>query len=319
MSTEPQVIERTPEQAQQPAPPSPPPTDKLATLDNRPPEIQKFEFQQRSARLFAMSGLFADIKGQTVEQSLAQAFVKIALGDSMGFSPAEAMTGIDIIQGRVSVGSSLRAARMQRAGYDWDILQLDDKGCRLRLKLNGRPLMQEEIDGETGEVTEVPVIISFTAEDAARANLLGKDNYKKNPRNMFFARAITNAQRWFAPGVLGVDILSREEALDLDPLPSAPIPTREALPAELKRKSETEAIPQQPSSPETGTATAASTVSQSQPAEAQNSTDKSISTSETVLPSETKTPTQAGSTSPKEGLFEAPNPFANETKRGGRR
>jgi hypothetical protein len=42
------------------------------------------------------------------------------------------MTGIDIIQGRVSVGSSLRAARMQRAGYSWDILQLDDKGCRLR-------------------------------------------------------------------------------------------------------------------------------------------------------------------------------------------
>jgi hypothetical protein len=81
MSTEPQVIERTAETAQQPAASTATPTatDKLATIDNRPPEIQKFEFQQRSARLFAMSGLFADIKGQTVEQSLAQAFVKIAL------------------------------------------------------------------------------------------------------------------------------------------------------------------------------------------------------------------------------------------------
>ena len=203
-------------QAQNGATPAPEPT-KLTVTDNRPIEIQKFEFQQRSARLFAASGLFADIKGQTVEQSIAQAFVKIALGDSMGFNPAESMTGIDIILGRVSVGSSLRAARMQRAGYSWDILQLDDKGCRLRMRYKGKPLMCEYIDEATQEVTETPTIVSFMVEDAARAGLIGKDNYKKNPRNMFFARAITNAQRWYAPGILGVDILSTEEAIDLEP------------------------------------------------------------------------------------------------------
>ena len=202
----------------QPAPavPALEPTKQLTVTDNRPVEIQKFEFQQRCARLFAASGLFADIKGQSVEQSIAQAFVKIALGDSMGFNPAESMTGIDIIQGRVSVGSSLRAARMQRAGYSWDILQLDDKGCRLRMRYKGNPLMCEYVES-SGEVMETPTIVSFMAEDAARAGLVGKDNYKKNPRNMFFARAITNAQRWYAPGILGVDILSTEEAIDLEP------------------------------------------------------------------------------------------------------
>lgn len=191
----------------------------LTIHDQRPHEVQKFEFQQRCAKLFALSGLFADIKGQNENQSIAQAFVKIALGDSMGFNPAESMTGIDIILGRVSVGSSLRAARMQRAGYSWDILQLDEKGCRLRMKLNGVPLMCEQIDGTNGTVSEVPAIVSFMAEDAAKAQLISKDNYKKNPRNMFFARAITNAQRWYAPGILGVDILSTEEAIDMDPLP----------------------------------------------------------------------------------------------------
>lgn len=219
MATTTAVPEQT-ESTQAPTPEPQPTIEQpraMVVSDNRPAEIQKFEFQQRCARLFAASGLFADIKGQGESQSIAQAFVKIALGDSMGFNPAESMTGIDIIQGRVSVGSSLRAARMQRAGYSWDILQLDDKGCRLRMRFKGAPLMCEQIDDATGEISEVPAIVSFMVEDAARAGLAGKDTYKKNPRNMFFARAITNAQRWYAPGILGVDILSTEEAIDMEP------------------------------------------------------------------------------------------------------
>lgn len=182
-------------------------------------EVQKFELHQRQARLFALSNLFADIKGQTPEQSIAQAFVKIDLGESMGLSPAEAMTGIDLIQGRVAISANIRAAKMQRAGYDWDVLQLDDKGCRLRLKYKGQPLMQEETD-EHGNVRKVPVVVAFTEREATRAGLIGKDNYKKNPPNMYFARAITNAQRWYAPGILTLNILSSEEAVDL-PVSSA--------------------------------------------------------------------------------------------------
>lgn len=213
-------LEQPAQENPSPAPPQPAATlleQVLHATDNRPPEVQRFEFHQRSAKLFALSGLFADIKGQSESQAIAQAYVKISLGESMGFNPAESMTGIDIIVGRVAVGANLRAARMQRAGYSWDMLQLDDKGCRLRLKLNGKHLMCEDIDQDTGEVTIVPVVVSFMLEDATKAGLAGKDNYRKNPRNMFFARAITNAQRWYAPGILGADILSTEEAVDLEP------------------------------------------------------------------------------------------------------
>ena len=186
---------------------------------------QVFDFQQRNAALFAESGLFQDIKGQTPKQSLAQAFVKIALGASMGFSPAESMTGIDIIQGRVGVGANLRAARMQRAGYSWNEMILSDEGCWLPLSLNGRPVLTPVLDAngqiifnEDGTPQMQQVTVSFTRKDATIAGLIGKDNYKKNPRNMFFARAITNAQRWYAPAVLGIDILSTEEAVDLEPV-----------------------------------------------------------------------------------------------------
>lgn len=199
----------------------------IQVFEAKPPAIQQFELQQRAARLFAMSGLFADIKGQSLEQSIAQAFVKISLGESMGFNPAESMTGIDLIQGRVAISANMRASRMQRAGYEWDILQLDDKGCRLQLKYQGKLLMCEQIDSDTGAVSRVPVVVSFTAADAATAGLIQKDNYKKNPRNMFFARAITNAQRWYAPGVLSVNILTVEEAEMLPPASSYSEPVQE--------------------------------------------------------------------------------------------
>ncbi len=191
----------------------------IQVMESKPVEIQRFELQQRAARLFATSGLFADIKGQSETQSIAQAFVKIALGESMGFSPAESMTGIDIIQGRVAISANMRASRMQRAGYEWDILQLDDTACRLRLKFEGQFVMQENEKGE-----KVPAIVSFTMKDAAIAGLAGKDNYKKNPRNMLFARAVTNAQRWYAPGILSMNILSSEEATELPPLVTKPVP-----------------------------------------------------------------------------------------------
>jgi hypothetical protein len=180
------------------------PTDKEEAIVVKSPEVEQFELDQRTARLMVESGLFADIKGVTERQAIAQAFVKIALGRSMGLSVGESMTGIDIIQGRPAISAQIRAARMTRAGFSWDILKIDDQGCWLLLKKDGKPI----INGE-----EKPAIVSFTTDDAKRAGLAGKDNYQKYKPDMFFARAVTRAQRWYAPGVLSLDVLSTEEVL----------------------------------------------------------------------------------------------------------
>jgi hypothetical protein len=193
------------------------PSEELILESRMSVDMQKFRMQQRMARLFFQSGLFADIKGKSEADAIAAAFTKIAIGESMGFTPAESMQGIDIVQGRPTIGASLRAARMQRAGFSWQFLRFDDKGCELK------------VYGPTG--VELGVC-SFTHEDAARSGLVGKDNYKKNPKNMYFARCITNAQRWYAPGCLSADILSTEEAVDLEPYrmepAEIPMPTRKS-------------------------------------------------------------------------------------------
>jgi hypothetical protein len=180
------------------------------------------ETKQRLAAAFAASGLFADIKGGTEREQIAKALVKIELGEAMGFTPAEAMQGIDVIQGRPAIGANLRAARMAAAGFSWPQMILIDKGCWIPLMFKGQPLLAPKVN-EDGQIVTGPdgkpvmeqVVVSFTEKDAIRAGLLKKDNYQKNPRNMFFSRAITNAQRWYAPHVLKADVLTTEEALEL--------------------------------------------------------------------------------------------------------
>lgn len=203
----------------------------------------KFAYSQRLAKMFAFSGCFADVRDSREDVALAKALVKIKLGESMGFSEAESMTGIDIIQGRVAVGASLRAARMQRAGFSWPQMTCTDRGCWIPLCLKGEPILQQKVDdncnlvfNSDGTPAMSQVVVSFTEVDAKNAGLAGKDNYKKDPSSMYFARAITRAQRRYGPGVLGIDILDTYEAKEVDP---SYLPTM--TPAVLNAQAATEA------------------------------------------------------------------------------
>lgn len=199
-------------------------------------EEKNFAFQQRRAKLFARSGLFAGAKDLTEEAAIAQAMVKIELGASMGFSAAESLQGIYVINGQTSIAAALRAARMQAAGWDWEIQWLgteeDCQGVRLWMSRHGKPLLKpvRDDDGHAIGATE-QVSVAFTRADAEkmmttiwgeargekkRVSVLEKDNWKMTPRNMYFARAITNAQRWHAPAALSCNLPSAEEIEDQD-------------------------------------------------------------------------------------------------------
>lgn len=187
-------------------------------------QVDRFEFQQRRAKMFAKSKLFG-IKETDPDEAIAQAMVRIELGESMGFSPAESLQGIYIINGQTAISSALRAARMAAAGYSWDIdwhrdLDGECHGCTLFLRFKGRQMVDRQ-----GE----PVKVSFLRRDAERmlttiwgeargekkrVSILEKDNWKMSPANMYFARAVTNAQRFYAPHVLSANLPSIEEVDD---------------------------------------------------------------------------------------------------------
>ena len=180
-----------------------------------------FDFQQRRAKMFAASGLFG-AKGDS-RQAIAQAMVKIELGESLGLTPAESLQGIYLVNGVTSISSAVRASRMQRSGYSWRMLWHENKegacvGVTLYLYYQGKPLKEFRRVGDALE--EVQASVSFLEADAKHIDNFSKPGsaWKKSVRNMYFARAISNAQQFYAPGCLSINIASTEEAMDMEDL-----------------------------------------------------------------------------------------------------
>jgi hypothetical protein len=139
------------------------------------------------AKAFAESGMFADTK------SAAQAIVKIQAGQEIGIPPFAAMTGIYIIQGKPTIGAGLIASRLKGSGkYDYRVVEASEKVCSI-----------DFFQGATkiGNST-------FTIEDARKA--LTK-NIDKFPKNMLFARAISNGVKWYCPDIFSGPVYVPEE------------------------------------------------------------------------------------------------------------
>ena len=137
------------------------------------------------------SGFFSDTR-----QS-AQAIVKILAGRELGLGPIASMTGIHVIQGRITLGANLIAAAIKRSGrYDFRVTEMTDQVCTIEF--------YERVDGQREKIG----VSTFTAEDARRAQTKNMDKY---PRNMLYARAMSNGARWFTPDVFAGAVYTPEE------------------------------------------------------------------------------------------------------------
>jgi hypothetical protein len=138
-------------------------------------------------KAFAESGMFPDIK------SAAQAIVKIQAGAELGIAPFAAMSGIHIISGKPTIGAGVMAAMVKASGkYDYRIVEQTEKKC--------------SIDYYQG--SEMIGNSTFTIEDAKKA---GTKNTDKFPRNMLFARAMSNGVKWYTPDVFAGPVYVPEE------------------------------------------------------------------------------------------------------------
>ena len=132
--------------------------------------------------VFMQSGMFKDI------QSQAQAVVKILAGRELGLAPLESMTNIYLVNGKVALQSKVISSLIKKNGkYDYKVEKLDENECTIAFF---------QIEGgnkvELGKST-------FTIKDAARAGVVNKDVWKNYPKNMLFARALTNGSKWYTP------------------------------------------------------------------------------------------------------------------------
>lgn len=139
------------------------------------------------SKAFYESGMFTDIK------SAAQAMVKISAGAEMGIAPFASMSGIHIIQGKPTIGAGLMASSLKATGkYDYKVIESSEKKCSIDF-YKGKELLGNS---------------TFTIEDAKKA---GTKNIDKFPKNMLFARAISNGVKFYTPDVFSGPVYTPEE------------------------------------------------------------------------------------------------------------
>lgn len=166
-------------------------------------EVQALEVLREPMALgevFFQSGMFVDIKSQS------QAVVKILAGKELGLSPMESMNNLYMVNNHIALTAKIIASKIKRSGkYDYKVNKLDDTECSLTFF----EILKDGTKEKLGDSV-------FTFKDAAKAGLVNKDNWKNYPKNMLYARALSNGNRWFCPDVT-TGFYSTEEMEDLQP------------------------------------------------------------------------------------------------------
>ena len=154
--------------------------------------IHSYDDAMNAATVMAKSGFFQDTR------DASQAMVKILAGQEMGFGAFASMSGIFIIQGRPSIGANLMASAVKGSWrYDYRVKEMSDSVCEI------------QFFERTGGKLEPIGISKFSIEDAKKAQTKNLDKF---PRNMLFARAISNGVKWYCPDVFnGAAVYTPEE------------------------------------------------------------------------------------------------------------
>lgn len=130
-------------------------------------------------------------------------FAIVAWANEYGISPVTALQHISIVNDKMIVETKLKQTMAIKLGCSFDVLELDDKHCKIKGIRKGHP----------------DIIAEYTMADAEKAGLSRKDNYVKNPKDMMFNRAMSRCVNRIAPDAL-MGAITKEEAEEMGELVS---------------------------------------------------------------------------------------------------
>lgn len=127
-------------------------------------------------------------------------------GHELGIGPMQALAKIHVIEGRPSMAAELMRALVMREGHELWIEESTGTRCTVGAKRSN----------STRETR-----VSWTLDDAKKAGLDGKQNWRKYPRTMLLARATAELCRAVFPDLLAGISYTSEELSDGDLLDAA--------------------------------------------------------------------------------------------------
>jgi len=107
-------------------------------------------------------------------------FAAVLSGQAWGLHPLESLRLIDVIEGRISPSAELYSRLYRQAGHRLDVVESTDETC-----------VVEGTRCDDGSTMRV----EFTLDDAVKAGIAGKANWRKYPADMLFNRAVVRLVR----------------------------------------------------------------------------------------------------------------------------
>lgn len=173
------------------------------------PEASSFDVELQRATALARAG---DVLPRAYRDRPGALLLVDQWARTRGIDTLTAIQTVAFIDGKPVVDAAMQRALAERAGYEVKVLAVTDEHAVVAIYRGGAELGREV----------------YTLDDAKRAGLAQRDNWKKNPRNMMVARASTNALKFYAPSVLlGLGLAEDETPEPLEQLVAQPDPQPE--------------------------------------------------------------------------------------------
>lgn len=170
-----------------------------------PPSPAEWDAMKQQASMIARSGL-APKQVNTPEKVLVIAMK----GRELAIPPMQALSHIHIVEGKPTMSAELMAALVRRAGHKLRIVESTPETCT--------------VEGVRSDDPDHPQQVTWTMEDAKRAGVASKTNWKNYPTAMLLARAISALCRFlfadvlmgasYTPEELGAEVNEDGEVLD---------------------------------------------------------------------------------------------------------
>ena len=125
----------------------------------------------------------------------AQVAAVILAGRELGVGPMAALRSFYLVNGKLGMDASFVSGRMLAHGIALEWLRDDDECASVRLSRAGMP----------------PYVSTFSRADAERAGLWGSATWRKYPRAMLRARAITAGARAYAADAFSGSVYTPDE------------------------------------------------------------------------------------------------------------
>lgn len=160
--------------------------------------IAKFEPTARLAEAIANTEFVpASLRGKPAAITAA-----ILYGSELGLGPIKSLQSIDVIDGRPAVNAEMARALALSHGHELVVVESTTTRCVVR----GRRVNSSEF-----------ATVTWTMDDAKRAGLDGRQNWRKHPRRMLQARATAElCHLLFADAIGGMPFTLEEIADDSD-------------------------------------------------------------------------------------------------------